>query len=130
MNAYLIRTESTNLYTKGYLIVDKEVFRTLEPPWKNNQIDKSCVPRGAYNCVYLPRSASGKYKRVYHIQGVENRSGILIHNGNIVDHTLGCVLLGLKHGKIGRKAAVLNSRSAMAKLNRIMQQEPINLEVY
>ncbi len=130
MNAYLIRTESTNLHTKGFLVVGNEVFRTLEPPWKDNLKNLSCVPRGIYRGVYLPRSASGKYKRVYHIRDVENRSGILIHNGNIVDHTLGCVLLGLKHGKIGRKAAVLNSRSAMARLNRITQQEPINLEIY
>lgn len=93
--------------------------RSLERPWNNNRTNISCIPEGVYHCEWLERSASGKYKRVWHLSNVEGRTGILIHSGNYVRHSTGCILVGLKRGLIGSEEAVLSSRSAL----RLMRDE-------
>ncbi len=48
---------------------------------------------------------------------VPNRKGILIHSGNTVDHTRGCILVGTDY----RAGYVLNSFAACEKLFRAMR---------
>ena len=86
---------------------------TLERPWLDNLCNKSCIPPGVYLCNYLERSNSGKYKRCWHVQNVPGRSGILWHPGNLVRHTLGCILPGLCCGVLEGQTAVLSSAAAM-----------------
>jgi len=86
---------------------------SLERPWINNRTNISCIPSGVYDCKWLERSYSGKYKRVWHLSNVEGRTGILIHSGNYVRHSTGCILVGLKRGILGGQEAVLSSRSAL-----------------
>ena len=74
------------------------LIKTLELPWLNNAINKSCYPEGDYICKWLERSASGKYKRVWHVQNVPGRTGILWHAGNYLRNTNGCTLPGMSHG--------------------------------
>lgn len=124
---YLMRTHRTPLYTRGVLWVNGEIFHTLEPPWKDNQNNISCIPEGEYKCSFLERSASGKYTQVYHVQNVPNRTGILIHNGNVVDHTLGCILVGTRSGFLADKAAVLNSVTAKRKIAELTGKDPVKL---
>lgn len=112
----LVRDEYRDSCTLGKLTINDHSFETLEPPWKNNQRNVSCIPEGRYLCKFLERSASGKYKECFHIQGVPDRVGILIHNGNLPTHTLGCVILGSRRGWLANKRAVLASRTAMAQL--------------
>jgi len=59
------------------LLPDGSVFSVLERPWENNKSNISCIPAGMYEVDYLPRSASGKYKAVWHIKSVPARLGIL-----------------------------------------------------
>ena len=125
----LIRTEQTGNCTRGVLVFPSAVFHTLELPWRDNERAVSCIPVGTYESVYLPLSASGKYRATYHLQQVDGRSGILIHNGNIVEHTDGCILLGLAKGYLGGEPAVLQSRKAMLKLNQIMNKQNFILEI-
>jgi len=86
---------------------------TLERPWRNNLRNVSCIEAGAYLCTWLERSGSGKYKQVWHIKNVHERSGVLIHNGNLVRHTLGCILVGTHHGRLYGQQAVLGSRTGL-----------------
>lgn len=116
MNATLTRIDSNDERTLGLLRVGGQVYATLERPWRQNARNVSCIPAGQYDCEYLPRSASGKYRQVWHVLGVPDRGGILIHNGNTVSHTRGCILVGLRHGVLAGASAVLNSRTAMRKL--------------
>jgi len=129
MNAFLIRTSKTKTHTRGILVVEGELFATLEPPWLFNRRNCSSIPAGTYQCHFLSRSNSGRYRNIYHVRDVERRSGILIHNGNIVRHTLGCILIGLKQGKLNGKPAVLNSKSALRKLLRITKRKELKLVV-
>jgi hypothetical protein len=63
------------------------------------------------------------------VQAVPGRTGILIHNGNLVSHTKGCILIGTKSGFLSGKPAVLNSRAAMRKLRDIIGEEGFNLNI-
>jgi hypothetical protein len=129
MKAILIRYLRTNKETLGCLVINGHKFFVLEPTWKNNTRNVSCIPQGFYKVNYLARSASGKYRNCFHIMKVKNRTGILIHNGNTAKHTKGCFLLGLRVGKLAGQNAVLNSRSAMRKLNEITKRKQFELEV-
>lgn len=93
-----------------------EIIHWLERPWISNQRNVSCIPPGFYQVKYLERSASGKYKRCWHVQNVPGRSGILIHSGNFVRDTLGCLLPGTTVDM--RAGAVYHSRSAMEILRK------------
>lgn len=110
--------------TLGYLILPSgAILATLELPDRHNQRSVSCIPTGLYDLAYLEASASGKYKRVYHVRDVPRRSGILIHNGNLASHTRGCILVGLRHGLLHGQQAVLASRLGMNKLRQELGQQ-------
>lgn len=128
MEAFLFRQyHKTHVF--GFLVFGGNLFRTLECPWLDNKPNVSCIPPGRYTVTWLPRSYSGKYRRVWHLHNVEGRSGILIHNGNLVDHTKGCILLGNKHGVLAGKPAVLASRTAMRYLADLTGEDGFNLNI-
>ena len=95
-----------------------EVIASLELPWRQNQPNVSCIPPGVYVARWLPRSGSGKYRRVWHVQDVPGRSGILIHGGNLPEHTWGCILPGMREG-----AAVVPSVSQSQSALNLMREE-------
>ena len=101
----------------------------LEPPWLDNRSNVSCIPCGCYIVNYLKRSASGKYKDCYHITGVKDRVGILIHKGNLHTHTLGCNLPGLRRGKLKGVQAVLASAGALRRLHSVTGRQRFKLYV-
>lgn len=114
--------------TLGELVLPNGVaVKTLERPWINNASNISCIPEGKYQVEWLERSASGKFKRCWHVTGVEGRFGILIHAGNIVRNTTGCILVGVTHGLLGGQAAVLRSKPALNKLRRELEGEAFTL---
>lgn len=79
------------LFTKD-LFTDKLPFAvTLERPWLNNTIGKSCIPTGDYICK---RVMSPKFGNTFQVMDVPGRSHILFHKGNIDDDTEGCILIG------------------------------------
>ena len=125
----LRRLLSNDRYTIGYLSTGSNNYFTLELPDRENRVNRSCIPTGEYRCSHMVRSSSGKYRNVFHVEGVQGRSGILIHNGNLPSHTKGCILLGTRLGELMGQRAVLNSRVAMKEFNRDMGQDPFNLKV-
>ena len=125
----LVRDEVTKSYIRGTLSTADSTYQILERPWLNNERNASCIPPGEYTANFLERSSSGKYKRVFHLTPVTGRSGILIHNGNTVDHTKGCLIIGLRRGILANKPAVLNSRTALAMLVDEMGEEKFTLRI-
>ena len=98
----------------------KEIAKTLENPWLNNQPFISCIPLGEY---IVKTYSSNKYPNVWELQDVEGRSYILIHSGNVEEHTQGCILVGRKWGFLGENIAVLDSRNTLEKLRSILDDE-------
>lgn len=61
---------------------------------------------------------------------VPGRSGILIHSGNTIDDSWGCILLGKKTGHLDRKRAVLLSKPTTRSFNQLFNHNDFQLEVY
>ncbi len=109
-----------------------------ELPWVGNRRNISCIPAGIYPVKYFARSASGKYRDCYHIINVPNRTGILIHAGNVSGdrrknlrtHSHGCPLPGLKLGRLYGQRAVLFSRHALQSIHRVTQRKDFTLEIH
>lgn len=99
---------------------------TLEPPWKMNAEDVSCIPAGQYICK--PYS-SKRYPNVYQIMEVHGRTVVLIHIGNRLKNTEGCVLLGSEYGELRGKAAILNSTKAVNKFLKIIGDNEFQLTI-
>ena len=97
-------------------------LQTLERPWVFNERKISCIPSGTY---LVKRHISPKFGQCFKIQDVKGRSGILIHSGNVVKDTLGCVLVGLTSGTVDDTDTpmVCSSRKAMAVLLALIDKE-------
>ena len=95
---------------------------TLEPPWKDNKRNKSCIPFGGYKAKIMPSGVSKKapYPHI-EVMGTEPRTDILFHRGNYVKDTKGCILPGM--GFIADKPMVTNSRVAMDAIMSWLQGE-------
>lgn len=119
MNVTLRRVLSTDLATFGVLQGDDFPFcLTLELPWLDNQVDKSCVPAGTYHCI--PHNTP-KHPNTWELTGVPGRSDILIHTGNSPDDSEGCILVGSTFS--GDQTFVESSIAAMALLHRELPPE-------
>lgn len=114
---------------RGTLLIAGERFHILERPWAGNTPNQSCIPAGTCTARFLPRSASGRYRNIFWLTPVEGRSGILIHNGNVVDHSRGCLIIGKRRGTLAGKPAVLNSRTALLELGRLTGARDFHLTI-
>ena len=89
--------------------------KSLELPDRGNQRNVSRIPSGKYVCS---NRYSGKYGHHFILNGVEDRSLILIHLGNYKTDTRGCILLGTRFSDIDKDGHldVTNSRNTMTRL--------------
>ena len=53
--------------------------------------DEYAIPPGMYQ---LKKYSSAKYPKTFEVVGVPGRTKILLHKGNIEDHSKGCILIG------------------------------------
>jgi hypothetical protein len=128
--------------TLGTLYTGDLALATLEEPWIVNPNGpggqcreagkpESCVPDGAYQL--LPHNTpahrfvwalENPWLGVWHgavPPGLKyGRSAILIHKGNTVADTEGCLLVGVWHGRLNDKAAVLESARALKALQALL----------
>jgi len=126
MNLKLI-TFSTNLCTTGKLYADGELIcSTFELPDRNNVVNISCIPAGEYR---LKMIVSPKYGTCYKVHGVEGRTNILIHTGNTVDDTLGCIMPCGSFGLLSSNIAGLSSRVAYIRLMTVLGGENHTLTI-
>ncbi len=116
--------------TVGFIVFESDLtLATLELPWLDNARNVSCFGEGEYLVKYMPRSASGKYTRVWHVQNVKGRTGILFHKGNFLRDTNGCVLVGLKHFVNNGTYAISSSANAFKRMRDELQQQDFILNV-
>lgn len=130
---YIKRLPGDDQGTIGVLFIPELSWScfTNELPDRDNERNFSRINPGEYDCVLVE---SPKFGKVYLIQNVPDRSGVLIHNGTFagdvkkgwVSHVLGCievgakvVLLTLPNGKIQR--GIINSRSTRDKLQSLLE---------
>lgn len=95
------------------------IAHTCELPWKDNENQVSCIPKGVYMVV---RRFSDKYKDHFHIKDVADREFILIHTGNTIKDIKGCVLVGDAFGRVDDLPAVVASKVCMARLLKDLPQ--------
>lgn len=111
----LSRVSTSHKGTQGVLVHDKNVLcHTLELPWRYNAKNQSSIPAGEYPAF---KAHSDKFGRVIYVKSVPDREGILIHCGNTLKDTRGCILVGLDVDQ----HFLVNSRKAM---NRLLDSLP------
>ena len=113
----------------GTLKIGDTAIKTLERPWLNNEPNRSCIPEGTYRCDFMECSNSGKYRRVWHVQDVVGRTEILFHTGNLIEDSLGCILVGLSHGYLSGREAVLSSRKGLDEMRKHIGENSFTLIV-
>lgn len=110
----LIRVESSDEGTFGIWKIFGKIFcNTLEETQKSVTKD-SKIPAGTYICKRRPSAkvtdmTKGKWRETFEITGVAGRTDVLIHQGNTLGDTEGCILMGENWGKLKGDRAVLNS---------------------
>ena len=117
----LHRVLSSDKGTFGVLIYkNKPVCVTCEDPWNDNKTGVSCIPFGEYKAS--PHFGE-KYKDVWILNGVKGRSAILIHNGNTIKDTQGCILVGEYFTDFSGNPGIANSRLTLDKLRKLLPKE-------
>lgn len=76
---------------QGKLLVNHTTYDTIELPWKDNQVNKSCIPTGTYTYQKIMRSSNNE--PALWLRNVKDRTEILIHQGTKPQHSQGCILL-------------------------------------
>jgi hypothetical protein len=151
MNILIVRHAYLPDVTLGTLHVGTLKLATLEEPWTPNPFGpggqrregrkrESCVPDGRYElrphntakhpeCWALHNPELGVWHGLVPPGTPFGRSAILIHTGNTTLDIEGCLLVGLRHGRIEEYAAVLESRAAMAQLRARFGTSAHSLEI-
>ena len=107
--------------TFGVLLIEGRLFcYTLERPFLYNIRDLSCIPVGDYSCNYHV----GSTKKGYLLNEVPDRSGIMIHAGNTISDTAGCILLGRGFDRV-----LTHSKEAIAAFEGLLKKRPFNLSI-
>lgn len=119
MRYTITRIRSDNNGTFGEWVDESgnEVCKTVELPWCDNEIDKSCVPIGTYTCTIYQ---SPRHGQVWMLQDVPGRSNCEIHAANTILDLEGCIGVGNAFGVLAGLPAVLNSQSTMSVLRRLL----------
>ena len=129
----LFRKSSTDEGVFGIFQSDNFYCRTLEPPWRDNASNYSCIPKGEY--VVQPHY-SPKFRNCFILLNVPSRSFILIHGGNYAGdykkglkrHSHGCLLVGANEAILAGQKAITASRVTLARM-RALFLEPFLLNI-
>lgn len=111
MHLILRRTASGPDGTFGMLCHgDKVLCLTLEDPPNDNQVGISCILPDTYPCS--PHNGP-RFKGVWRLEDKHGRKDVLIHNGNTIEHTRGCILVGMGIGMFNGLPGITNSQMAL-----------------
>lgn len=108
----------------GNRIMFTQQCDTLEPQWRDLNKEKkvrgkTAIPEGKYKIVMSPSAKFGK--NMPYLIDVPQFEGIMIHPGNTVKDTMGCILVGVKSG-----TGLLVSRATFEKIMKILNSEADN----
>ncbi len=104
---------------------------TLEDQWRDNQRGVSCILPGFYEVHPHGWEADTpfRFKRVWQLQKVRDRAGILIHAGNYHTNTEGCILVGMGL-QISRTQAMVNdSQNALEYLRKTIGERGFTISI-
>lgn len=104
---------------------------TLELPWRSNRLRESCIPPepGHSPIKYEARKhESPQFGKTIYLPGVSDRSEILIHPGNYVSDTAGCILVGDDLRDINGNGALDVTRS-QATMQKVLDLMPDDMTV-
>lgn len=126
----LKRIYPTDNYTVGHLYVNGVYFSdTLEDPVREKKIrGDTCIPYGTYEITY---NRSPKFKRdLPRLLDVPGFEGVLIHPGNTVKDTEGCILVGFndEKGKLSRSRVTSDTLNDLISTN-IRNGEKVLIEI-
>jgi len=100
---------------------------TLERRWLGNTQGCSCIPTGTYVCR---RVDSPKFGDTFEITGVQDRSHILFHKGNLDDDSHGCVLVGEEYDPVLGSYGIKASRDGFNEfMQRLRGMETFHLKI-
>ncbi len=140
-------------WTPGKLVADTLELFTLEEAWRPDPDGpggqrrdathvESCIPDGEYqvvphdspkfpNTYALVAPHLGVYRWPADVPANQpwGRSAILMHAGNTVQDIMGCIAVGLMHGKMGALPAVLFSKAGMDRLRDLLGRETHTLTI-
>jgi len=92
---------------------------TIEPPWRNNSMNVSCIPKGVYLCTRSRYNRGGYDTFEVH---VDDRTHIKFHIGNDLKDTQGCPLVNDKIGADHNRIRGVESRRAFKEFYREMSK--------
>lgn len=132
----LVRNNTWKQYTEGKLYLDGVYFcdtledtdRGLDQSMSEFEIKRrkiygqTCIPSGEYKVIL---NMSPRFKKILpRILDVKGFEGILMHAGNTVQDSSGCILLGTKSSD----GVLINSRKAVnALIEKIKDQKDITI---
>lgn len=119
------------LTIKGYLPVwytledvdrDRNRDGDLNDPGEKKVWGETAIPSGLYNIKW---QFSNHFKETMpYLDNVPNFSGVMIHPGNRIEHTHGCLLVGTELHKVSDELyEVRNSKAAFKHLIGILSNE-------
>lgn len=114
--------------TFGALVAGNDfTWSTLERNWEDNKHDTSCILLGTYICK---RVNSPKFGNTFEITGVPNRSEILIHKGNYMHDSHGCLLIATGYGWLNQQMGITGSGDAFTQfLTYLKDEQEFELEI-
>ena len=86
-------------------------FIIIEPPWKQNQENVSCIPEGTYNIAWRTFPSHGR--RLW-VRDTSPRTDVMLHAGNFQKDTLGCLLPNLRFGIANNQPRGYESQKALS----------------
>lgn len=126
---YLKRAFTGPFGTWGLFSFDNKcpICASLELPWEGNRTNESCIAPGIYDIEIILHPERGRCIR---LEDKNGRAGVLIHPGNTILDSSGCILPGMGWGKYMNHRAVVKSREAMGLLlDMVDSQKLTNLKV-
>lgn len=107
---------------------------TVERPWMGNRQNISCIPEGRYvlRKRYSPvveRTSGGEFTEGWQVTEVPERTFIMLHPGNHMEHVEGCIAPGLHLGFIQEKWAVTSSRIAFRDLMNALTGSEYDIDI-
>lgn len=110
--------------------------KTVELPWRDNRVARSCIPEGTYRMRKRPsgvvsRTSGGRFEEGWEITHVPDRTWIMVHVGNTINDLDGCVAVGKAWGYVERHWAVTASRDTFAAfMQTLAEEDEHTIEIY
>ena len=122
--------------TFGELYAGDFSCKTVELPWRDNRVAKSCIPEGTYVMRMRPsgvvmRTSGSRFEEGWEVTNVAGRTYIMVHVGNTVSDLDGCIAVGKAWGYVDRHWGVTHSRDTFQGFMRALaDEEEHRIEIY